>query len=425
MINRGQLKDKILTYKTQIKNIVSLSVLQGLNFLIPLFVFPYLFNILGAEYFGLVSFATAFIFYFQLFLDFGYNLSASRNIALNRDNPRRVAEIYSTAIYSKLMLMLLGGIVLGVSVYTIPKLSLYGELYFYYYMMTIGQTFFSVWLFQGLEKMENITYLNIISKGLSVALIFLLVKSKEDYILVPLLYGVGNWLAAVVSMLIIRYKYDIRLVRVSCEAIKSDIIEAFPFFVSNVSVSLYTFTTTLILGFLYNDIVVGYFTLAERIVAALKSIISPISQALYPYINVKSKEGIEVVRKFNYKFLMIVGGGMALLCGMLFVTSPMILEVFFREEGINALHLLRIMTPIPVIIVVDTVLVTFALLVFGYSKYYSKVVFCVGILNLVLAPILIYFYEAVGASISILLSELLVMVLLYLYCKKYKLTPIR
>jgi PST family polysaccharide transporter len=416
---------RLLEYRVQINNFISLFILQGLNFILPLITFPYLFRTLGVDNFGLISFSTALLFYFQIFIDFGFNLSGARHVALNRDNKESLNTIYSAITYSKILLIIIGFVILFVSVMCIPKLSHNANLYYISYLVIIGQTFFSNWFFQGVEKMKNITIINIVTKVLSTIFIFLFVKKTNDFLLVPIFYCIGNFVSAVISILIIRIKYNVVLVRVTKETITYYLKDAMPLFVSNLSVTLYTFSTVILLGFFYNNTIVGYYTLAERIIAAMKSVINPISQSLYPFLSIKAKESKEKLLAFNFKFLVVMGGVFLLICLLVFIGSPYILLYFFGKDSSMSLVSLRIMLPIPFLLIIDTVLATFTLLVFNYSKYYTKAVLIVGLVNLCVATVLIYYLKDIGAALSTLLSETLVAILLFIYCKKVNLLPIR
>ncbi|HHM0730011.1 TPA: oligosaccharide flippase family protein, partial [Elizabethkingia anophelis] len=128
---------RLIQYKVQINNFISLFILQGLNFVLPLVTFPYLFRTLGVDNFGLVSFSTALLFYFQIFVDFGFNLSGARHIALNRKNKETLNVIYSSIIYSKLLLILVGFVILFISVISIHKLRQNYALYYISYLVII------------------------------------------------------------------------------------------------------------------------------------------------------------------------------------------------------------------------------------------------------------------------------------------------
>ena len=91
--------------KQLLSNFLSLTTLQAFTYILPLITLPYLVRVLGTEKFGLVMFAQAFIIFFNIFVDYGFNLSATREVSVNRDNKNKLTEIYSSVISIKLLLL--------------------------------------------------------------------------------------------------------------------------------------------------------------------------------------------------------------------------------------------------------------------------------------------------------------------------------
>jgi PST family polysaccharide transporter len=134
-----------------IENIGSLYVLQGVNYVLPVVVLlPYLVRVLGTEQIGLIFLAQALMQYFVVLTDYDFNLTASRDIAMYKEDSLKVRQIFSTVIFIKLSLMLLSFLLLIVMVFSIPRVRADWPVYLVSFLSVAGTVLLPVWFFQGL-----------------------------------------------------------------------------------------------------------------------------------------------------------------------------------------------------------------------------------------------------------------------------------
>ncbi len=120
----------------------------------PLVTIPYLVRVLGPSQFGLLAFAQGIVLYFSVITDYGFDFSASRAIAVNRQTVGAVRRIAWSIWSAKLLLMTGCGIALALVVFFTPKLSQTPQLYAVSFLYVVGTAVFPIWLFQGLEELR-------------------------------------------------------------------------------------------------------------------------------------------------------------------------------------------------------------------------------------------------------------------------------
>ncbi|HEU4496409.1 MAG TPA: oligosaccharide flippase family protein, partial [Flavobacterium sp.] len=244
MVNRLLLKIReVPDLKRLASSFSFLFVLNISNFIFPIITFPYLIRVLGMEKFGLLSFSTSLITYFIFVTEYGFNLSATRDISVNRLDSRKLSQIFSSVIILKVLLSVICFIVLAVLVLTIPKLRLDANIYFLTFLTLFGQLLFPVWLFQGLEKMKIASILYFVAKVIFTSAIFIFVKDKSDYFLVPILTSIGFFAITIASLYIVIIKMQIKFRFQKIKVLKFYLMDGFHLFVSNISMTLYTTST--------------------------------------------------------------------------------------------------------------------------------------------------------------------------------------
>ena len=401
-------------------NIVSLGVLQVANYILPLLTIPYLVRILGPEYFGLLAFATATIMYFTMITDYGFNLSATRQISIIRDDKDKVTEIFSAVMMIKTALMVVSFGLMALLVFSFEKFSQHWEVYFVTFGIVTGQVLFPVWLFQGMERMKYITYLNIGSKAFFTVCVFIFVQEQADYLLVPLITAMGFIVAAVCSLYLVKKEFDVSFKWQTSVTLKFQLLEGWHVFFSTMAISLYTISATFILGLFTNNTVVGYFAAADKLVQAVKGLYAPVSQAIYPLIGNKINEDKQTGLVFIKKITRIVGAGMFVVSVMLFVLADPIVNLMLGQQYQQSVLLLQIMAFLPWIIALNNIYGIQTMLNLGYKQAFSYILVAAAILGVGLSLIFVPIYEGLGTAITILLVEIFVTIVMYLYLRNIK-----
>jgi PST family polysaccharide transporter len=388
----------------------SLFVLQGANYLLPLIVVPYLVRVLGPEKFGAVAFAQAFSVYFVLIADYGFNLSATREISIYRTDPDKIAEIVSTVMTIKCVLMVLGAVATSAIVASVPRFRHDWTLYAASYLAVAGSVAFPLWLFQGLERMRFVTIFNIAGRLVSIAAIFLWVKQESDYIYAAGFQAGGTLLAGVMSWGVMHLLVPVRLPRPTYATVGKHLREGWHVFISTAAISLYTASNTLILGLLAGNVAVGYFSAAEKLIRAVQGLVRPVSQAIYPHISNLVSQSREVALAFVRTTLRWIGGAGFLASCLLFLLAEPLVGIVLGGQYLDSVPLVQWMAFLPFLIAVSNVFGIQTMLPFGLQKDFSKILISAGIFNLVLIIPLSYFFHAKGAAIAVLLTELVVTV---------------
>jgi polysaccharide transporter, PST family len=398
-----------------IDNILSLGILQIVNYVLPLVVLPYLVIVLGVEKFGVLAFALAVINYFNILIEYGFNLSATREISILREDKDKVSQIFSSVITIKLILFIISLSILSIFIYFFERLN--NEMYVYYFtfLMLFGKTIFPVWYFQGVERMRYITFLNILPKLLATISIFIFIQEADDYVFVPLINSLGFVIGGLIAFIIAIKEVNLKIP--SFNHMKTIFNESTSLFVSNLSVTFFTASNVLILGLFTTDYIVGIYSSIERLISALKNLIMPIYQGIFPWLSKKSSKDITKNIKHMFKYITII---FTLVSTFVFYFSQELLSIIYNNnESINQYFI--VMQILSVISLISALNMLFNYLYLNAIKAYNlrmKLFLIAGVFNIITGVILTFYYKIYGISISFVLTELLLLILGFYYFKK-------
>lgn len=389
------------------------------NFLLPLLTVPYLIRVLGIELYGLLAFATALITYFLIISDYGFNLTATREISVHRDNKEKVIEIFSSVMIIKLALMFLGLIVLTLIIFSFEKFTSDALIYYLTFGMVVGQVLFPTWFFQGMEKMKYIAILNLIAKLLFVIFIFIFVNSKEDVLLVPLFHSLGFVLVGIVSLFYVYKEFGVSLKLQKMSKILFYLKDGWHIFLSRIAVVLYSTSNVFILGLFTNNTIVGYFAIAEKVITAISSLGRIVNQVLFPHLSKVWVQNQEVYHKKFKKHLLYITLGMGGTGLILFLMAPYIIYMLSNEYITESIELLQIMVFVIVLIPLGGMF-SQSFVTQKHNALVTKVTVITMIVNLLLVFPLITYYDAYGLALTILMVQFIHLLINGFYYLKLK-----
>lgn len=403
------------------ENIIALTLVKGMDYILAFITFPYLVRILQVETYGLIVFSQSIVNYFTLLTDYGFNLSGPKAIA-QHDDKEEYGIVFANIFGAKLFLLLVWTVVF---VIMLCGMTFWGKtdfkLYMIVFLSVIGNVFFPVWFFQGIQQMRYITFVNVIARAFSVVGIFLFVNKPEDYLFAAFCQSVTPLVAAICSWYVIFKHYPEVIRKPSMTGIKHELKKAWPIFVSNIAINLYTASNIVFLGLMTNNTVVGYFSGAKKIIDNITQLFSPVSQAIYPYVSKKVTESRESAIVFLKKITRLFGGSTFVLSVFILIFAPLIVRVLLGDGYEDSIVLLRVMAFLPFLIALSNVFGIQTMLTFGLHKEFSRVLISAAVLNTCLVIPFIYFFEGLGVCVSIALTECFVTLTMYYVLRKNEL----
>lgn len=347
------------------KNTFMLYVLTFSNYFFSFITVPYQTRVLGPEYFGKLGFALAFMVYFQLLIDFGFIVSATEDVSAHRDNKDELSRIVISVSIAKFSLAIISLIILLLLCLAIPKFGANRDFYLLCFFGVAVNSLIPDYLYRGLEQMTIITIRTVIIKLFFTIMVFIMLKSKEDYYLIPILTLIGN-IGAVIGVYIhVVRRIGIKSIHVKPAYIWRTVRRSSSFFYSRIASTVYGATNTFLLGFIYpiGSNVIGLYTSSDKLINTAKSCFSPIADSLYPYM-LRNRD-FRIIKKI----ISILMPPLAIGCILVGIYAEDFCAFLLGEEFRSAGTILRLLMPIIVMTPLAYILGFPVMTPMGLSKY--------------------------------------------------------
>ena len=383
----------------------------------PLILIPILINSIGLDRYGMIILSQTIVAYLMMIINFGFEMSATKQISIHRNNLDKISEIVSAVLFILLLILLIIRFVYFFLLNFIFFSSPYFLLFCLSFLFVLQELFLPIWYFQGLEKMKFITIIDVISRFVSFVFIILFVNSAEDYLLVPIFRFIGLIVAALISIYIIFIQDKIKLKYTKLKKIYFYLKESSFFFVSKFSNIINERTNLLLLGLFVGMSSVAFYDFANKVISAINLIFGTLVKVLYPHI-ARSKDKLKV-KKILYFSIIISVIGYLFLC----IFSKTITLIILGEEFLSMYYLFYYFGAIIPLVSIGWIMGDLLLAAFGYSKDYtlSSIIGTIFYLFIV-SNLFIFNLITLDSLIITLIGRLVLLDLFRFYfCRKYNL----
>lgn len=408
-----------LTKHAVVRNALSLYGIQAAGYVLPILTFPYLARVLGPEKFGVIAWSQAFVGYFQVLTEYGFNFTVTREVSVNRDDLPLLCRIYTSAMAARTLLMLMSLAIMTPIIFAVPKMRAEWPLFYITFLTVVGSVLFPQWLFQGLERMEYITFREVGARFIGLMTIFFLVRTQADYLWAAAIMSGSTAIAALVGLLYVKKLTGVEFTRTSPTEIWRTFTDGWHIFLSTAAITLYTRSNTFILGLIAPEAEVGVYSGVLKLIDALKALISPLSTAIFPHISRVASESKEAAVDFVKRYTFRLTAPFAVISLGLLIGAPIAVGKIYGPGFEESIKLMRIMSPVPLIVAWGTVYSVYYMLGLGFKKEWSRLIISAGGFNfVVLVPLLFVCKASTAVAITGVLVEGFVLVRAYWFYRR-------
>ena len=396
-----------------VDNILSLSGLRFVNMVVPILLIPYLIKTLGIEGFGIIALCQAVVSYGVIFVDYGFNFTATKNIAQSDGSSVQLSSAVSRVLACKAVLLILFFVFAYVIFVTNNLLINYVLVYLIFMLQVIGQTLMPTFLFQGMQNIRFIAIVTGLIKLASMLLILLFVKGKNDLVLVATFFSLGFLISGSLSLIYAQKLYQLVFLRPSLLDLKREFSDGFDVFLGSIATTSYTTLVPVILSFHVSASDIGVFSTVEKLVNGIKGLLVPFSQAIFPAIAGTLRNDfpkaiglINLVRNLFIVFYTFLS-----LIVLFFINDISYLLVGGIDPSL--ILLIKIMLLVPIFVLISNLYGVQYMINIGLDRSFRNIILCASSLALIAGFFVIQFFGIIGAGFLIVVTELVIAIAMF------------
>ncbi len=401
---------------TQVKkNTFWLAIFQLAKMVFPFLILPILTRRLSVETYGNLTFIKTVMNFLQIFLDFGFMLSATKEIAKIKNDTNKIQQIMADTLLARLLLGGIGFLLIIILSFFFPILSHNFLFTITSYLIVFLSIFLFDFLFRGLEIIHVMTIRFIVMKTISFLLTIFFVRQDHQIILIPLF----DILSSVIAIILVAFELQKRSFRLIRPKLKSSIHSlkiSLIYFLSDVSATAFNAISTIIIGLVFSSTEVALFGVSIQIIGAIQALLGQLSSGIYP-IMVRQKS-----RKFIQQIFQKTIPLVFLFTGLIIILLPLALQVLAGDKYAAAHPIIQILAITIFFSFINTLLGWPTLGVINQQNKVTLSTIISTIFNLV-SLILLYLSSSLNlysVAITRVITEIILFCIRLYYYKKYR-----
>ncbi len=329
-----------------ITNFLNLSSIQISNTLLLILIIPIITRIIGIEEFGIIMFASRFSQLAGAVVNYGTNQSGIRDIAANIKNPDKLSNVFYNTFWIRIIIFFIFMLFLII-------LKAFNIKYYSYLLLSVPMVLAEVlnplFFFIGTERLKVFNIINLVSNVVSILLLILFVKSPQESGWVNFILGGVN--VFIYLGLLIYAKSQFKLLFYL--PFKDELIKIgkdnFYITINNISVQLQQSIMIFALTKWENTLLLGAYSLCDRIIGQCRNLLITISNAVYPSTVQLYQKSVGLWNIYRKKTKYLVASIFFLGSILLYFLADFIIYTLTKQHNTIAIVILKTMAIVPTI----------------------------------------------------------------------------
>ena len=396
------------------KNIINLTLNQGVNVIATLIYTPILFQTLGDENFGLMHLAFSIVIMLSILTNYGYSLNGPIKIVNSSSNDNRNLIVNEVLVLRIIISVII--IVFSYPVITFHVDESLREILFFSLIILFTEALNPLFYLQGINKILPQALLNLFSKSLYLLLIVLFISEESDTYLANFFYGFSISLFFLIFW-IRNYVYKKIIVRISIKKLIRNLKENFKFFLSTTYTHFTLNSALLILNFFVTDKELGRFTLAFKIAFLLRMVPVFFVQSGLQNASSLNRKSEEKFKNYISKYFKIGLFSTFVIAIITNLFSHYIVYLFANEEIDYSSNILSVLSFVPFLAMLNFKNLVL-ILVNDLRSILNKATFWTLIFMISSSLILCKLNGGIGLAYALLSTEIFSFIIHYFLIKK-------